>query len=56
VRNVLSVAAARDATGRVVPTDMVWRYGEEPVLRVHCAHGHYLYPIVVRVDLLAESR
>jgi hypothetical protein len=56
VRGVLSAATARDATGRVVPTDMSWRYDEEPVLRVHFAHGHYRYPIVVRVDLLVEAR
>jgi hypothetical protein len=51
---VLSATTARDAARRAVPTDLAWRYQEEPVLRVHLAHGAYRYPIVARLDLVAE--
>jgi hypothetical protein len=49
---VLSATSARDATGRIVPTDFAWRPEYDPVLRVHLKNGNYRYPIVARVDFI----
>jgi len=50
---IVSASPARDATGRLVPTEMAWRYEEEPVLRVHLRAGHYRYPVLARVDFFS---
>jgi hypothetical protein len=53
---VVSATSARDATGRVVPTEMAWRYQEEPVLRVHLRSGHYSYPVLAHIEFIAKAR
>jgi hypothetical protein len=53
---VVSATTARDADGHAVPTDMAWRYDEEPVLRVHHKARRYRYPIVARIDFIAAAR
>lgn len=52
--DLVSASPARDATGRVVPTEMSWR--DEPVLRVHLRAGHYQYPVVARMDFLVGDQ
>lgn len=52
---VLSATAARDVTGRVVPTSLAWR-GENPVLRVYHRQARYRYPIVARLDFITPAR
>jgi hypothetical protein len=54
--DVVSASPARDATGRLVPTEMAWRYEETPVLRVHLRAGHYRYPVLARVDFFVGDR
>jgi hypothetical protein len=56
VLTVVSASAARDRTGRIVPTEMAWRREEEPVLRVHLHDGHYHYPVLARIDFLTADR
>jgi hypothetical protein len=53
---VVSATSARDANGHVVPTDMAWRYDDEPVLRVYHLTRRYRYPVVVRVDFITKAR
>ncbi len=52
---VVSATSARDADGHAVPTDMAWRYDEEPVLRVHHKARSYRYPIVARIDFITAA-
>ncbi len=53
---LVSASPARDALGRLVPTEMAWRDEEEPVLRVHLRAGHYRYPVLARVDFFSGAR
>jgi hypothetical protein len=53
---VVSAISARDANGHVVPTDMAWRYDDEPVLRVHHLARRYRYPVVMRIDFITKAR
>jgi hypothetical protein len=53
---LVSARPARDARGRLVPTEMAWRYEEEPVLRVHLRAGRYRYPVLARVDFFSGAR
>lgn len=53
---LVSASPARDARGRLVPTEMAWRDEEDPVLRVHLGAGHYSYPVLARVDFFSGAR
>jgi hypothetical protein len=52
---VVRAAPAHDAAGRVVPTDVSWRF-EGPVLRVHHRMSGVRYPVIARIDFLTVPR
>lgn len=51
---LVAASAARDERGRIVPTEMSWRYPAEPFLRIRHRGAHPAYPLLVRLDVLSE--